>query len=298
MEYFLKKAAEDKYKCSYKVKNDSDSCVCPPGTKNEGKNLECPIIKSQDSGQYYTCPDAQVLFCNGNTEYWDKCVPTDMYCPSPKQHISLKACIKAGNSYQMCKQRLCEGTEKKYECPKNTPNEYMDISTCVESLIKKGITETEAMKKCQDIECSLNGIPIIYRTISLRNPFPSKKIDGGISGFNTDNISGRYPGANWNSKKLVEVEIRNNRGVADNEVYNKNPLYTIELNAETIREVRRYNEQQQQGNRGGYSDFTLSCSGTQGSKCRSTFLRNILGSALTGGTCRNATTATFDSCAE
>ena len=287
------------YTCTYQAIKSPNTCVCPPGTTHAGEDLYCKISKNVN----INCPTAQNQWCNDTRiTIDDNCPPSDEYCPQERyKHISIKSCVTAGNSKDSCIARLCkDGGNKKYLCPPGTKKAGSNVGPCVESLISKGIQEADALTKCQSIECYDDGIPIIYRTISLKNPFPSKQINGRTKDFNTDAISGRYPGANWNSTELVKTKIRENRGVRDNNVYNKDPLYVIKLDAQTIRKIRTYNAEKRKGNNGGYGDFNLSCLETDGSKCLSkTFLRAELGNALEGGTCRNATTApTFDSCVQ
>ena len=287
------------YTCTYKAIKSPNTCVCPPGTVHAGEDLYCKISKSGS----INCPTAQDQWCDDTRiTIDDNCPPSDKYCPEPYQNISIEACMTAGNSRDSCIARLCKPNgDKKYICPTGTKNVGSNIAPCVESLIYKGLSEADAFAKCKNTECDRSGIPIIYRTISLKNPFPSKQLNGRTKDFNTDTINGRYPGTNWNSIELVKNEIRENRSVSDNAVYNKDPLYVIKLDAQTIRKVRTYNAERRKGNNGGYSDFTLTCLGTKySSKCLSkTFLRAELGNALEGGTCRNATTATtFDSCVQ
>lgn len=91
---------------------------------------------------------------------------------------------------------------------------------------------------------------LIYRPISLTNPFP----------MNRKAIS------SWQDSMVVESIITNNRGVNDYEVYNLKPMYDITLTPSTIKEIRKYNKQH------SYNDFTLKC--TKGLYCRSSFLRD------------------------
>lgn len=158
--------------------------------------------------------------------------------------------------------------------------------------------ESECPKECIYECCDENGkeIPcpggdsfidkVIYRPISLINPFP------GIEG------DGRDSGSNWvgtkeiNGKKynVVDYYITNNRGYKDYELYQQGkPLYVIELNSQNIKEIREYNKKH------NYNDFDLTC--VAGEKCISNFLRgNVQGissSLLTGGECKDKS---FDDC--
>lgn len=109
--------------------------------------------------------------------------------------------------------------------------------------------------KCSGNNCGVNsgGINVIYRPISLTNPFPNEK----------DTSTYRQMGLNWNAS-LADSIVKNNRGVSDYEVYNKEPIYTITLTPSTIKEIRKYNKEVP------YRDFDMSC--TDGYLCSSNFL--------------------------
>lgn len=107
---------------------------------------------------------------------------------------------------------------------------------------------------CEDPPCLENSINIIYRPISLSNPFP-----------NSSGVSSQYRklGDNW-SNELVNQYIKNNRNVSDYDVYNLTPLYTITLTPAKIKEIRTYNKSH------SYNDFNLTCE--DGYNCLSKFL--------------------------
>lgn len=289
------KTGNDKnyYTCNYTVtKNPTSECICPPGTDHSGEDLWCKIANSDGEN----CPTAIEKYCNdtGWTNTPLLCPEKPKYCNKPGyEHISIEACVNAGNSYNYCENKYCSGslTPPDYTCPKNDPDGgtyYMDITGCVEEMLKKGYDQTSAIKVCTNIVCpdTNKGINIIYRTISLRNPFPSKELNGGIAGFNLD-IKGRYPGANWNSKLVVESAILNNRKVNNDDpesIYhvkngkNTKPLYTFNLSSKIMTDIRAYNAKQTIY--GGYNDFTLVCGGKNAngekdnSECQSTFIKN------------------------
>jgi len=314
---FGKAANKVPYVCNYRTTKDNPSCVCPPGTENAGKGLwgimTCGPKGSAGSGGEtgLNCASAQSEYCDLTSSTFDelsdmkeKCPPDgeSKYCPEPNEHISLEACVNAGTGYEKCKKRLCEGSvpppgRNKYECPGNSPtNPYMDISPCVETKMEQGYRENEAIHVCQGIVCP--GTEIIYRTINLANPFPSKELSAGITGFNTDATVGRYPGYNWNSKEIVDAKILKNRGVESGKVYSKEPLYIITLDRATMLAIRSYNRNQLR-NSTGYADFTLNCSNSRGgSACISReFLRKTIN--MSGGTCSSATTvSSFNDCAK
>lgn len=140
---------------------------------------------------------------------------------------------------------------------------------------------------------------VIYRPISLNDPFP------GIDGV------GRTPGSNWNQLlrdkdgKLIyyngsvvgvsDYYIRYNRGYNDYELYREaEPLYVIKLDSDTIKAIRDYNDYKDHN----YNDFDLECS--NGENCISKFLRGRADhfsiNLIDSGTCKNVTPSTFDSC--
>lgn len=119
------------------------------------------------------------------------------------------------------------------------------------------------------------GINIVYRPISLTDPFP------GESG------RGRTAGQNW-TKDDINRYIKNNRGTSTNKVYNKTPLYSFTLDAKAIKAIRNYNKTVKEG----YSDFNLTCSSKKnGKQCKSKFLKNITnyGVKVNANTCLNST---------
>ena len=144
--------------------------------------------------------------------------------------------------------------------------------------------------KCPDNK----GLNIIYRTISLNDPFPGEHGDG------------RDAGANWNGEatvlgtkmSFIEAYIENNRGVETEKVYQQTPMYQFTLTPANIRSIRRYNRAQN----ADYNDFNLEC--TNGKYCKSEFLDNGLTEGYfgftsknpTGGACFNAYSTDWESC--
>lgn len=240
------------YVCKYQVTNNS--CICPDGTLNAGKDLTCKLDEM-------TCIEAQETYCD--TELFD-----DDDCD-------------------------------RYKC-KNSNNVggKMDITACVLTRQKQGATLQEAIDYCDHVVCPL-GIPIIYRVISLKNPFPGKNIAHRVAGFNLE-VVGRYPGANWNSEKLVKTQILNNRGVKADEVYKKEPLYVFDLDAGVVKNIRAYNDNTSDG----YTDFTLDCiesadKNETGTKCISKKFVHDRRYGLVSGTCQHATGfSAFEECVE
>lgn len=107
----------------------------------------------------------------------------------------------------------------------------------------------------------------VYRPIDLNVPFPGHDYNG---------IKARSSGTNWD-ETLINTYITNNRGVVTTEIYNKNALYIIDLDASKIKAIREYNKENH------YDDFTLECTLGYGNACVSKFLREQ--NILNGGTC-------------
>lgn len=310
------------YVCNYGVTNSPsvESCECPPDSKNAGSDLSSLL---SDANGSMTCADAQTKYCGEKERYycpsdqtiditsciregkWEStCIEencpgpdSDLRCPNDPS-MKLNACVNSGHSYQYCVDNFCNGkNDPDYHCPKGTFNDGMDIKPCVFANIDMGLEA--ALQYCKDTVCPYKGgINIIYRTISLRNPFPGKTAGVNVSNttinFSLDHLKGRYPGANWNSQTLVENQILFNRGVEGNKVYEKEPLYSFILDTSTIKEIRKYNDQQEKS--GGYADFTLDCN-SNGVACISSFVRNST-YGIVSGVCSNATQGNFYSCAE
>lgn len=109
---------------------------------------------------------------------------------------------------------------------------------------------------------------IIYRTIDLDNPFPGRSGSNRYSGLNWcqyDKKSNKFS-CYWNEKnQVVDTYILNNRGVKGDSVYDLTPMYTVELDGQTIRSIKNYN------NGTSYDDFNLNCN-TKGQECISRFV--------------------------
>lgn len=108
---------------------------------------------------------------------------------------------------------------------------------------------------------------IKFRTISLSNPFPAR------------DATSRMPGSNWLGKdNYIRGYIKYNRGVLEEEVYQKDPIYVIDLTPSTMTKIREYNKKH------NYGDIKLECSGENNTECMSKFLRDssIFGSSVRG----------------
>jgi hypothetical protein len=265
------------YVCYYKVASGNDDCLCPTGTKNADTDLYQALL---DSNGTLTCADAKEKYCNGDNipDCTVNC-NEEKYCTSDKS-IKITSCVNSGNSRSTCENKLCgNGT---YTCSSGQLK-GMDMTSCVQARIAEGSNAKTAETYCNKTYCKLGTIAV-YRTIDLKNPFPSKDADdnGNTAGlsrgwFNTD-VAGRYPGSNWNGQNIVKTKIFKNRGVSDYEVYNQTPLYHIELDTTTILKIREYNKKQQQYD-DGYADFTLTCvqdgdNYLLGTSCLSSFIHS------------------------
>lgn len=106
------------------------------------------------------------------------------------------------------------------------------------------------------------GLDVVFRVISLTNPFPGK------------NGTGRTPGSNWNSDSIQKY-ITRNRNLQDPEriYFDREPMYEIKLTPSVIRQIRSYNRTQTLYNHGGYADFNLDCETGTGRQCKSRFIR-------------------------
>jgi hypothetical protein len=123
-------------------------------------------------------------------------------------------------------------------------------------------------------ETCLKAKNVVYRTIDLNNPFPSKNGEGSVTGYSNGG-TGRLPSSNWQYEQVVSDEILNARGVSGNELYNLKPLYTITLTPDTMKMIREYNKNNQ------YADFKLDCKTyNKSAACVSTFVHTTLYSAI------------------
>ena len=120
---------------------------------------------------------------------------------------------------------------------------------------------------------------IKYRTIALDNPFPAR--DAGA----------RMPGSNWiGNNNYVRGYITYNRGVTGDAVYDKDPLYKIELTPSTMIKIREYNRTH------NYGDIKLNCTGANNTECFSEFLRKtsiLKSSSITGACMIESTSNTY-----
>ncbi len=143
---------------------------------------------------------------------------------------------------------------------------------------------------CPDGVCDdddlYSGLNVVYRPISLSAPFHYR--NGKV----------RESGENWTDEDISQF-ILNNRGVSDDAVYNKQPIYEFTLTPAAIADIRKYNSTHE------FSDFrTMTCYGKDGegksigTKCKSEFIDNMKGTLKAKGSCITDRSANgFYSCA-
>lgn len=240
-----------RYEVDYKINSNTANAI-----SNNNLSFTCPykVTKYQckdDDGNYYPCDDPK---CTGNN------------CDSGCKNENCGECENLGTNE-------CCINGKKTACPSACNYECCDANG-------------------NEISCpggdSIIG-DVIYRPISLIEPFPGK--DGNK----------RTPGNNWN--KIVKTAdgrvysygdyyIRLRRGYKDYEIYQTEPLYVIKLDGNKIQAIRKYNDKHD------YNDFELTC--INGENCVSNFLRGATQdfsiNLIDSGTCKNINSHNFDSC--
>lgn len=286
----IKDGITKNYVCHYTVTNDSSVCRCPDNTKMAGMSLESKLSDET------TCAEAQALYC-------DEPVPvrTSYVCPSNTKNsgYDLSSCVNSGGTLDSCISKWCNDNPEDIKCPesaKATDGMSKQFRNCVIVKLNQGLDLNQAKNAC-NVFCESKGKKIIYRTISLSNPFPSYDSDETVTqsnlkvGMFNDDIKGRYPGMNWNSTTTVKNKILNNRGVDGDKVYTKTPLYTFKLDAKTIQAIRKYNKKHK------YTDFKLECKKGSAAACISTFVHSSTSGRTGTGTCdKTLTKKTFYTC--
>lgn len=315
------------YVCHYTVSGPPPSCKCPDNSKNSEYDLS-DIVKKEG----ISCAEAQAKYCGTTKKYvcpdgtkkagfsldeciasgktYDSCkdelcniIDSQLVCPSNTKNsgYDLSSCVNSGGTFNSCVSKWCNGDnpEETIKCPestKATDGMSKQYRNCVTVKLNQGLKLEDAKNAC-NVFCKTKGQKIIYRTISLSNPFPSYDTDAVTQknlkvGMFNDNIKGRYPGMNWNSTTTVKNKILNNRGVDGDAVYEKTPLYTFKLDAGTIQAIRKYNKNHK------YSEFKLNCKMDHAAACISTFVHSSTSGRTRTGTCDddNLTGETFYTC--
>lgn len=221
--------------------------------------------------------------------YCPRRVCVDKDCPKCSENCkwTLKEKSKTTVSY---KKSCSDGDDCGYiklSCPGGNDN-MNNAESCIQNELKdklNGKTVAEgltsglinsdnvrgAFNVCESIVCPYSENKIVYRQIDLNDPFPGKEHAGENTNLkfsnNNQNIKTRTPGENWNSTTVITTKILNARGAKGYELYNKDPLYIIELTPDTMKKIREYNKKHD------YDDFNLICTNTNKSaSCISYFL--------------------------
>lgn len=157
----------------------------------------------------------------------------------------------------------------------------IDVLRCIDcyedKYDKKGYGLTCKFKyDVEGVDESLKDTDIVYRAISLDNPFPAR--DG----------SARLPGLNWlNEKNNVYSYILNNRGVrgilgadaSPSQMYTSDeikPMYSFVLDTATMAKIRSYNANLRiKGDNSYINKDNIKCN-SNGRECYSTFIRDYL----------------------
>ena len=164
---------------------------------------------------------------------------------------------------------ICKSDIKNPSCSSDNPsgcsNNYSGLKKCIQDTVAD-LSGSSFMKTDLNYKCTYSvskgitdllvdsdrgvGIDVIYRPISLDDPFPD-----------------REAGDNWSDLSIYNY-ITYNRGVLGNKLYTeRGPLYTMTMTPEVAKKIRKYNTTHE------YPDFTLECN-KDGGKCLSEFLRN------------------------
>lgn len=211
------------------------------------------------------------------------------------------------NSDEICPEGECCEGNKIVGCPINC---VCDSITGCDENCNPLPEECDCAGECCDSNCKVvecadpdkepGGFPnVVYRPINLIEAFPGQNGIGRDFGSNWygyayDSNGNTINKPNGTPYTKEEYYVNYNRGYNDYDVYQSEPLYVIKLDYDALKEIREYND----ANGHDYNDFTLTC--TNGESCISNFLRgNVNGfdrNLITGGTCKNINSSTFDSC--
>ena len=120
-----------------------------------------------------------------------------------------------------------------------------------------------AAKSCESTICGKQ--KLLFRTVDLSNPFYGNGNRDSLGLSLTGNKS-RLPGSNWNSKSVVTTNILTARNKQGNKLYTKDPLYTIVLTPQNVKDIREYNKSH------SYLEFDLKCNSNNTYGCISSFI--------------------------
>lgn len=286
---------EGDYTCKYEVTNDPIGPVCDVNQESHFTNADsgpngedcCEYFGKKwgfDSQEYKELA-AKYPRCN---EDW----PPDI--PDPNSSCTYPDDLQSSDL--ITKQKCCtmllvddsvteEERKEFYQtycsgepyCPQDCEDGVCHNSPMTENL-RSCMATGKSYNECKINNCPGGGAIVIYRPISLiaDEAFPGvQKLNRIWSNNNWYYYSNwAYRGRSQARDYYVDTFITNNRGVEEYNIYNLDPMYTIELDSKTIMSIRRYNANN------SYDDFNLKC--TDGRKCKSTYIRQTLSSVVRG----------------
>lgn len=264
------------YACSYDVDNEIIECVDPPCNDStlEEEDKSCIDQCDGDLECIEWCNSCELKDCAMDFD----CIQVKCDNP-PVDPEDPRSCEEKCEWDETCIKDHCQDPDSSNKTPID-PDNFEEYVSCVvacdgDYACILGCFQCEG-KQCGDQDNDdWRGLAVIYRPISLENPFP------GMNGET------RRPGDNWLKEDCVKVDgkyvcthITNNRNVQESQIYSsKKPMYEFTLTPAVIQQIREYNKKHE------YADFNMDCSSLDGTgkwqQCTSNFLRNKLGSSET-----------------
>lgn len=237
-----------------------EQTLCPECTDSYGNKHD--LTECLSKGKPYSLCEQQ---------YCPRPVCVDEDCYNCSKNCRWDEVLKTETA--LAYKKVCDDGENcgyiKMSCPAGNEN-MLNADSCVKGVLgvsniqnalTQGIINENDVKRafaaCESQVCPYSGGRIVYRQIDINDPFPGKEhkgtsIETSMSN-NNQNRKSRTPGENWDSTKLIDLKILNARGAKGYDLYNKDPLYIIELTPDTIKKIREYNKNNK------YDDFKLTC---------------------------------------
>lgn len=239
---------------TYNLKpNVFDTIMKPQGVAiNSANKMDDPTQEYVDLG--YSALHVHYMRKSGR-------YPIALYYPTFTPQAEYNEQMPASNIVHNFDQFLEPGNQVQ-ECSYQVKNKIVEEPFCEDDICEPlpdpgDCLEPPCIPKCDEDDCTPKGLYLLFRPISLYNPFP------GVEG------TGRQPGTNWQGQE--ERFIYNNRGVKGEKIYfEKEPMYEITLTPALIKEIRKYNDTTT------YSDYHLDCIDNVGTECKSAFIRGGL----------------------
>lgn len=154
--------ANSEYKCYYKIlKNSDTSCICPEGTKNEGKILDYCADKNTKTSLENRCLDLQQQYCDKTIDETTEpknyvCPPPDNACVTCADTTARAGLVLHAQYANLCdstepvkEEELCDNSDDDYYC--DPPMENVSIKTCVMA--------GESASNCKKKICNNSDIP-------------------------------------------------------------------------------------------------------------------------------------------